>query len=385
MRADTLASVVLNPQRQLPLVVFAHDDEGGASITIERAREALARLAGIAGVYVLPPEERGRFNGHVGDDLRLETGAVRVYLPTSGPRGMTAGRHRFLPRHRIDRHAGAAGAAIVALLTPSATATPPPAAYKAVVRDLTLSGGASTEAVALLDAAFAENTELMAIIDQLRATQTTLEEQILDLQIETEGLQDEINRQAAHISALYAARGDAQATRTQHLPAQVATIAEAIACSESLRGVVVHPGAARDIDKLDQHLEGPKWANTIWRGLRALDEYGERGAQEGNGFWEWCRAGEAAWAWPASQKKLAMNESKTVLTSPRLRAARMLPIDPAVEPTGTILMPAHLKIAEGGGMLAPRLYFHDDTRGPTGKVHVGYIGPHEHMPNAGTN
>jgi hypothetical protein len=48
-------------------------------------------------------------------------------------------------------------------------------------------------------------------------------------------------------------------------------------------------------------------------------------------------------------------------------------------------MPAHLKIAEGGGMLAPRLYFHDDTRGPTGKVHVGYIGPHEHMPNAGTN
>ena len=39
-------------------------------------------------------------------------------------------------------------------------------------------------------------------------------------------------------------------------------------------------------------------------------------------------------------------------------------------------MQAHLKLSNGS--LAPRLYFYDDTGkdGNTGKVHVGYIGPH---------
>lgn len=45
-------------------------------------------------------------------------------------------------------------------------------------------------------------------------------------------------------------------------------------------------------------------------------------------------------------------------------------------------MRAHLKSAEGGGDLAPRVYFHDDSDGPTRKVHVGVIGPHYLMPNA---
>lgn len=44
-------------------------------------------------------------------------------------------------------------------------------------------------------------------------------------------------------------------------------------------------------------------------------------------------------------------------------------------------MLSHLKIAEGGGDLAPRIYFYDDTGGPTGKVHVGFVGPHYLMPN----
>lgn len=31
------------------------------------------------------------------------------------------------------------------------------------------------------------------------------------------------------------------------------------------------------------------------------------------------------------------------------------------------------------------VYFHDDTGGTTGKVHVGFIGPHGLMPNTRTN
>jgi hypothetical protein len=48
-------------------------------------------------------------------------------------------------------------------------------------------------------------------------------------------------------------------------------------------------------------------------------------------------------------------------------------------------MLSHIKVAEGGGPLAPRIYFYDDTRGPTGIIHVGFFGPHRHMPNKSTN
>jgi len=39
-------------------------------------------------------------------------------------------------------------------------------------------------------------------------------------------------------------------------------------------------------------------------------------------------------------------------------------------------MLARLNISEGGGSLAPRVYFCDDTGGATRKVHVGFVGPH---------
>ena len=34
-----------------------------------------------------------------------------------------------------------------------------------------------------------------------------------------------------------------------------------------------------------------------------------------------------------------------------------------------------------GSDLALRIYFYDDTHGNTGKIHVGFIGPHYLMPN----
>ncbi|MGD0409808.1 MAG: hypothetical protein ABSB34_12580 [Candidatus Limnocylindrales bacterium] len=42
-------------------------------------------------------------------------------------------------------------------------------------------------------------------------------------------------------------------------------------------------------------------------------------------------------------------------------------------------------MAEGGGAQIPRIYFLDDTKGVTGKVHMGFFGPHRFVPNAGAN
>ena len=77
-----------------------------------------------------------------------------------------------------------------------------------------------------------------------------------------------------------------------------------------------------------------------------------------------------------------MTESERVLNNSAQRAARYLPVDTAVSPAGRVEMLAHLKIAQGGGDNIPRIYFFDDTKGATGKVHVGFFGPHRYMENS---
>jgi hypothetical protein len=80
-----------------------------------------------------------------------------------------------------------------------------------------------------------------------------------------------------------------------------------------------------------------------------------------------------------------MTESETVQKNSKLRDTRIFKVASEINPNGQILMLAHLKIAEGGGHLAPRVYFHDDTGGATGKAHVGFVGPHYLVPNKQAN
>lgn len=76
-----------------------------------------------------------------------------------------------------------------------------------------------------------------------------------------------------------------------------------------------------------------------------------------------------------------MSESQTVVNNAQMAAKRVFKVAKVVEPSGEMFMRAHLKIREGGGGLAPRVYFYDDTAGKTGRVHVGFVGPHYLVPN----
>jgi hypothetical protein len=141
----------------------------------------------------------------------------------------------------------------------------------------------------------------------------------------------------------------------------------------------IHEDAFETVDECDAAINSRAWAVATWRALRALHDYAQAG---GGGFWRWCEQGGG---WPATPKKLAMKESETVTANPRLRRMRLLLIDPAVGIGESVVMEAHMKISEGGGPIAPRIYFYDDTAGRTGKVHVGFIGPHRYMENKSTN
>lgn len=54
---------------------------------------------------------------------------------------------------------------------------------------------------------------------------------------------------------------------------------------------------------------------------------------------------------------------------------RRLLVSTDVDPTRRLLMEAHIKI-EQGGTPCPRIHFDDDTRGETGKIHIGWFGDH---------
>jgi hypothetical protein len=70
------------------------------------------------------------------------------------------------------------------------------------------------------------------------------------------------------------------------------------------------------------------------------------------------------------------------LNDPELRAKRVFDVPVEVDVTGLKLMVAHAKIQIRGDDRIPRVYFFDDTKGETGKVHIGFIGPHFLVPSS---
>jgi hypothetical protein len=171
---------------------------------------------------------------------------------------------------------------------------------------------------------------------------------------------------------------------TPELPQKVLSLTEAAAfCQQYLSQWLSLPDSAlRDLALLDAAPEVAAWAAMSWRGLRALAAYASEAATTRGDFWTWCSTSDHRDKWSASTKKLAMTDGCGVLNGRKLRSTRMLPVDTAVHPSGRIEMLAHLKIAAGGGNNIPRIHFYDDTKGATGKIHVGFFGPHYLVPNS---
>ena len=169
-------------------------------------------------------------------------------------------------------------------------------------------------------------------------------------------------------------------------PQTVTSFAELVTVArEHLDRVLIPESAERQLHLLDAAMEVELWAGEAWRGLRSLQEYAEHAEHFSGGFWEWCEHGEAEHRWPATQKKLAMSESRTVMESPALRKLREFKIATEVKSGGRVVMESHLKIVEGGGQNIPRVYFYDDAKGTTAQVHIGFIGPHRLVPNTRTS
>ena len=366
-----LAALVKRVDRRLPLVVFAHDRDG-AEVTMRRGRAAFVRLAGVAQVCLLPPDQEADFNAALPEGLGVWNGAARLYLPLNAEGDLRGARHRYVEARRMFADA-TAGDVFAEILSATVTATPPPAAYEAVRQQLR-GVGASPDQV----------TDRERAIGDLTASLGRMQEELLDLAVANEELEEELNQVRGNLAKSDAAEaGVPYDDSIFELPDVVDSLAEVTELAKRLTGVVVHPDAPRQLADCDGALEGGSWAKSAWRALRALDAYANAAPEAQVGFWQWCQNPTSKWSWPATDKKLAMSESQSTMNA--FGHLRMLPVSPDVDASGCIEMQSHIKVSQGGGENIPRIYFHDDTGGTTGKVHVGFIGPHHLVPNPSKN
>ena len=386
---------LVDPRRDLPLVVFSTSRNTSPQVTNDRVNKAAKALAGLGQVYLLLPRAQAAFTERLGTEMSVWSGACRVYLPGVNLEDLEPHRHRYFLARRLGWQSLDAGLLLARHLSPLVARQRAPEVYVKLRGLLDYDFQAQRdELLDELEREMSDNSDLVAKV------QSTTESYELAA-MEAEDLDELLVRSQQNLVDVWTAIDSAGVRREveEQMGLRMKQSEELVpdppdACGELaplaqlyLDRVTFPDEACVDIERLDQHLEGRKWARTSWRALQALNAYAKDSDTFSGGFHAWCASGRP-FSW--NKDKMAMSESETVKNRPEFRQRRMLPIDPLALPEaerteGTIFMEAHIKVAEGGGPLAPRIYFYDDTDGATGNIHIGFFGPHDYMINTRSN
>lgn len=376
-----LVDMLASPSRALPIIVCAEPsgDDGGA--WLRSAEKIATRSEGVAVVITLDQAAVSEFRNDFGS-LAIWDGGIRVYSPGVVTRDTEGWRHRYYLRSRLEESPQSTVDRIVYSVAQLSTRRRVPDAFRVFDAQSGMPSDAIDGTIPAKDLAEArEGWEFE--LEMARDEQSSLEKELASA-----------NGHLARLKSELIDRGLADLLwGTQHedvasIPDSVQDASEAVLAAQMYLAawLVLPDSAIRELADIDTAPEAFNWGNKTWRGFRALAAYAQDRATgwDKGGFWEWCASGPVL-GWPATSKKLAMTESEGVQTGGKFKGTRVFKVDPAVDSSGEITMLAHLKISEGGGNLAPRVYFYDDTSGATKKVHVGLVGPHYLVPNKSTN
>lgn len=378
---DILTDLLTAPGRTLPVIVCSEPDGNHAGTWLTWANRIASRCEGVAVVVTLDNEAVTAFKEVLGD-LAVWGGGIRVYAPVPVTPDADGWRHRYYLHTRLEEANQATIDRIVYSVAQMSARRRVPDVFAVFAEQAGLPADALDGMIPAAeleaareqwefdrDLALADHSELEKELAKATGHLARLKEALI-----AQGLGD----------ILWGTQHEVEAS----IPDEVQDTSEAVLAAQTYlsQWLAVPDTAPQELDDIDTAPNSFAWGNTTWRGLRALAAYAEDRANgwDKGGFWEWCAEGPLL-GWPATTKKLSMSEGETVQNSDKLSRTRIFNVDPTVDSSGVITMLAHLKISEGGGNLAPRVYFHDDTSGPTRKVHVGLVGPHYLVPNKSTN
>lgn len=385
---DDLIKIIFDHNRSIPVIVFSVDQSLDTTKYTKRAENVARRLAGCADIRMLTKQTQDKFDKIMAlIHMSVFDGAVRIYLPDIDAYDPQPWKHRYIRSRHLPDDPLKASDLIVKRILPRIVTHRPPEIYDTIVRRLLAGQNRDWQELALdQDRVISEHkdeirrlrSELQDQKDEVWMAYETADEGEKEIDI----LKNIINKLESRLRQLNI-NPDIIKQEGESIDPPSSCM-EAIERAQALEHIVIHPDAAQDIDRMDQNERSALWGKRIYRHLQSLDAYSEAKDSRFKGpFWEWCQHSGSRYAVP--NKFIAMKESQSVRTNQSLIEKRFLPIDKAVCSAGRITMEAHLKPIEGGGMQLPRIYFHDDTMGNTGKVHVGFIGPHDLMPNKSAN
>lgn len=376
-----LTDKLADPSRSLPIIVCAEPAGSHDVSWLKNARSIAARSEGVAVVITLDASAVAAFRREFGQ-LAIWDGGVRVYAPGVVTPDSEGWKHRYYTRARLEASTQSVVNRIVYSVAQLSTRRRIPPIFSVFGTQGGLPADALDGMIPL--EVLTQERETWAYQTELaRDEQSSLERELATSNGHLARLKDELITRRM-FDLLWGTMHES----TDSIPDVVQDVSEAVIAAQAYLSewLALPESAVQELDDVDTAPEAYNWGNKTWRGLQALAAYAKDRANgwDKGGFWEWCASGPPL-GWPATPKKLAMTESETVQNSDKLRRTRVLSIDREVEASGEILMLAHLKIAEGGGNLAPRVYFHDDTNGSTRMVHIGLVGPHHLVPNKSAN
>lgn len=372
---DFLASA-----RRLPLLVVSEPPEAVNYFWRQRAFDAANRLIGFCDVATIDESASSTLK-EMARGLAVWGGAARLYYPSVDLSGTDCYRHKVWPRGLFKDNERRLTNLVARRISYRSGRKAPPQDWEVWQDRLEF--------------------ELPEIVTDHDACNRELRSRQLQLDEAKEWLAEAVRHQehwkSSYNELMRAARErgvlDELFTATPPEPeadddnlglCDIEKLSDAVEWARMLYGkeLSIPEGVLHGNRELSASISGNRWAYRTWQGLKALAYYARSATNEdfNGGFYAWCLAGSPH-VWPASSKKLAMNESESVRNSHRLMEYRIFPVVPELNKECHCTMTAHLKISEGGGSNIPRVYFFDDTKGVTGKVHIGFIGPHRLVPN----
>ncbi|MGW4102287.1 hypothetical protein [Streptomyces sp. NPDC004976] len=379
-------------QRRLPIVIASvpHgvDPDVWADRTVEHAYK---HLSGLAILYIIAPEALSAFNKEL-EFHRIFGGGIRTYMPGVDPAWKPdAQRHPVMSRRTLEADVRRAARTLAVLPQRQALRQPLPAALAALpiqrARPRQQAYGSDVEKLSgeikALNALLGEAEQIEARrskeIEELNADLERTDRSAYELRGENEELYEQV--QAAQ-----------RRVRFMQQELRKAGEYEAANCEPSAPAITYPETFASLLDRLSElpylcftgrekitrDLDSQSidnWLRVAWDALLALNHFAQASAEgtTGGDFLSWCKS-EESHAYPFPAAKVAMRESDTVTRKDKLRRERMLRVPESVHPDGVVFMQAHLRIGSGN-TVAPRLHFYDDGLN-TGRVYVGYLGPH---------
>ncbi|KAA1420712.1 hypothetical protein FE697_017390 [Mumia zhuanghuii] len=158
---------------------------------------------------------------------------------------------------------------------------------------------------------------------------------------------------------------------------EFATFAELLsAAGDELTHVVLADDLADRAGALDGYPKAARWRRRTWAALAILDQYA---AAKADGRTRAANLRTYVADRPhelLSERHVATGETSYTQRDRELRGIRTFAVPVEVASEGRAFYGTHIRIQLGGGRPNPRMYFYDDTSGPTGKVYVGHLGDH---------